>query len=336
MLYRLASSPGVRPLLAMPPRSGKVIRPLLALNRESIRRSLEGGFAYAEDSSNGDPAYARNRIRLRILPELEKINPGTELNFVRTQAELAEDDDALGSLAARAWAESGQTPESGLGGDDLAARHPAIRRRMLRSLAETKLGRPVAVTRRITADVMRLLKDPEGGLLDLGGGDRFVIGRGRVAAESGGGSGSEAIPEPVSVPLESGIASFGGWTVEASRTSEFEARAGFGNPWTAFLDGNALVEWLAGDPPGPDEPLLSLRPWRFGDRIRPLGMDGSRKLQDVFTDALVPAPRRRTWPVLVLGDEVIWVPGLVRSSRLLIGGPDNPVLRLEARPPFDH
>lgn len=64
-------------------------------------------------------------------------------------------------------------------------------------------------------------------------------------------------------------------------------------------------------------------------------MSGTKSLQDVFTDALVPASRRRTWPVLALGETVIWVPGLSRSRHLLVAGPDRRVLRLIALPPFD-
>jgi tRNA(Ile)-lysidine synthase len=334
VLYRLASSPGVRSLLAMPPRSGKVIRPLLDLDRDAIRRSLEYS-GYAEDQTNEDPGYARNRIRHRILPELEAINPAAGLNLVRTRAELVEDEKALGLLAEEAGPAARTGPGSGLDGEVLLARHPAIRRRMLRGFTEEILGRPVAVTREISDGVVRLLTDPEGGMLDLGGGDRFVIRRGRVEVESGADAGSETIPEPAEVPLESGIASFGAWSVESSRTTEHEARAGFGTPWVAYLDCKALGESLLGTPSGTDDRSLILRPWRYGDRIRPLGMEGTRKLQDVFTDALVPAPLRRTWPVMVIADEVIWVPGLIRSSCLLVGGADNPVLRLEARPPFD-
>lgn len=59
-------------------------------------------------------------------------------------------------------------------------------------------------------------------------------------------------------------------------------------------------------------------------------MEGSKKLQDVFTDALVPAEKRRTWPVIAIGETVIWLPGLVRSRHLLLEAGGGPVIRLEA------
>ena len=332
-LYRLTSSPGVRSLLAMPPRSGNVIRPLLTLDRDLIRRTL-GSVDYADDRSNLDVTFARNRIRHKVMPELEQINSGVQLNIVRTRAELDEDEQALSALAAEARPAPPWEPGMGLQREVLASRHPAVRRRILRQLAEEVLGRPVAVSREIEAEVGRLLEKPEGGAVELGGGDRFVIRRGRVEVDAGGGSGRQAPREPVGVSLQPGIAAFGDWAIESGITDEGGARAGFGDPWTAFLDRDDLWIWLE-TVSDPDDLLLTVRTWHAGDRIEPLGMSGSKKLQDVFTDALVPAPLRRTWPVLVIEDTVIWVPGLARSKHLLIGGPVKPVLRLHATPPFE-
>lgn len=334
-LYRLASSPGVRSLLAMPPRSGYVIRPLLSLDRGLIRRVLEPDVPFAEDATNQEPAYARNRIRHELLESLAEIDSRAELNIVRTRAELVEDEELITGLAAEAVERALPDPDLGLEGSALAGQHPAVGRRMLRQYAEGELGRPVAVNRKLAGEVLRLAAGPEGGSLDLGAGDRFVIESGRVRVVSGGGTGGGELPPPVQVEMGPGSVAFGDWVLETTITDEVQARSGFGNPWWAFMDNDALLERLPESSPGPDHLLLKLRTWRSGDRIEPLGMTGSKSLQDVFTDGLVPASRRRSWPVLVVEDAVIWVPGLVRSRRLLIGGPGKPVLGLHARPPFD-
>lgn len=317
-LYRLASSPGVKSLLAMPPRSGNLIRPLLALRREEIRDLLEGVAAYADDESNDDPSYARNRIRLEVIPALERVNPAVELNIARTRDELREDEDALVAIAAQALDQAAADPSEDIPGALLANLPPAIVRRLLRLVAESVLGRPVAVSRDLTADAMRLSRSPEGGMLDLGGGQSLLFESGSIRVLDG----TNPVPglDPGPVETGEGTTGFGGWEIAASQTTESEARQSFGNPWVAFLD------------PGPAVP--ELRSWQAGDRIEPLGMSGSKKLQDVFTDALVPASKRHTWPVLVVGSTVVWVPGLVRSRHLLISDPDKPVLRLEATPPF--
>ncbi|MCB0867227.1 MAG: tRNA lysidine(34) synthetase TilS [Solirubrobacterales bacterium] len=333
-LYRLASSPGVRALLAMPPRSGRIIRPLLGLDRGTIRQMLEDVTPWAEDSTNDDLRFARNRIRHGVLQDLGKVNPAAGLNIARTRAELEEDEDALAELAKAALESAAFSPESGLEGAILDRRHPAVRRRILRHLAERELGRPVAMPRELASSAEQLLADPEGGELDLGGGDRFVIEQGRVLVVPGVGTGIEEIPLPVPVSLESGIARFGDWEVESRTTDEAGARGQFGDPWSAFFGERELRMWLSEAPPSPDDLLLALRPWQHGDRVEPLGMSGRKKLQDVFTDALVPASRRRSWPVLAIGETVLWVPGLVRSKHLLIQAPDTPVLHLYARAPF--
>ncbi len=72
---------------------------------------------------------------------------------------------------------------------------------------------------------------------------------------------------------------------------------------------NDTVEW------GPwrieaDVPGLKVRGWRPGDRLA----DRRRKVQDVFVDAKVPRSDREGWPLVVRGDDVVAVPGLVEAE----------------------
>jgi tRNA(Ile)-lysidine synthase len=81
--------------------------------------------------------------------------------------------------------------------------------------------------------------------------------------------------------------------------------------------------------PGP----LVVRTVRPGDRIRPLGLQGHRKLQDVLVDRKVPVRARRTCPVIELDGEVFWVPGIVRSGHALVTPNTRAALRLTAEKP---
>jgi len=54
---------------------------------------------------------------------------------------------------------------------------------------------------------------------------------------------------------------------------------------------------------------ILVRSWRPGDRMKPLGMKGSKKIQDIFVDEKVPAERRQGLPLLECGGEIIWLPG---------------------------
>jgi tRNA(Ile)-lysidine synthase len=61
-----------------------------------------------------------------------------------------------------------------------------------------------------------------------------------------------------------------------------------------------------------------VRAWRAGDRMRPLGLGGSRSLQDLFTDRKIPRARRASWPVVVCGEEIAWVPGVATGERFRV------------------
>ena len=95
-LYRLAVSPGTRPLLGLQPRNGDVVRPLHSISREETRTvAAEAGLPFVDDPSNATPRYARNRIRNEILPRLAAIGPEVERNIAATHAELHEEAELL-------------------------------------------------------------------------------------------------------------------------------------------------------------------------------------------------------------------------------------------------
>jgi len=89
----------------------------------------------------------------------------------------------------------------------------------------------------------------------------------------------------------------------------------------AFAGGRLTCE------PAPDGPLdaaalapeLEVRPWRAGDRMRPVGVGGSRTLQDLFTDRKIPREQRGRLPVVVSAGEIAWVPGVATGERFGAG-----------------
>jgi tRNA(Ile)-lysidine synthase len=68
-----------------------------------------------------------------------------------------------------------------------------------------------------------------------------------------------------------------------------------------------------------------------GDRIRPLGMRGERKVKDVFIDRKIPRLERRRFPIVTLAGEVAWLPGLARGNAALVSNATETALRVEAR-----
>lgn len=76
---------------------------------------------------------------------------------------------------------------------------------------------------------------------------------------------------------------------------------------------------------------LQVRTRRPGDRIHPLGLSGSKSLQDLFVDAKVPASQRDHIPLLVVANEVVWVPGYRVARKYAVQGPHAKAVRVEMR-----
>jgi tRNA(Ile)-lysidine synthase len=75
-------------------------------------------------------------------------------------------------------------------------------------------------------------------------------------------------------------------------------------------------------------PTLVVDAVRQGDRIRPLGMQGTRKLQDVFVDAKIPQRLRAATPVVRDGEQVLWVAGVRQSDEAKVTSATQQVLTL--------
>lgn len=304
VLYRLAVSPGRRAFAALPPRSGRVIRPLLALGRERTRAlARAAGLPWADDPSNLDPAFARNRIRAEVLPALLEIGPGLERHVAETRAEINEDAELIRGMAAEAIHAAGSGSGAPLLHEELAAMQPALRRAVLALLAER--ADPGAdpgprIDRARTAAIVRLASEPEGGIVELGRGLQAVCEAGTVRIER---AGTEEAPEPVRLAIP-GRARYGAWELRA------ELRDGAvspGGPDLATLDAEQVGSEVV------------VRAWQEGDRMRPLGLGGSKTLQDLFTDRGVPRSLRTRLPVVEAGGRIAWVAGVAVSEDFRLG-----------------
>jgi tRNA(Ile)-lysidine synthase len=76
---------------------------------------------------------------------------------------------------------------------------------------------------------------------------------------------------------------------------------------------------------------VTVRAWRDGDRMRPVGLGGTKTLQDLFTDRKVPRALRRTLPVVESGGEIVWVAGVAVDERFAAPVDDPAAIGLSAR-----
>ena len=183
ILYRLASSPSRRALLGMRPRDGSLARPLLGFTRAETTAYCERrNLAWRDDRTNAEPAYARNRVRHGLLPELAAIHPAASKNVLRT-AELLRDEAAvLDSLVDAELDGSGTAARGTIAIDRFAELHPALARLVLQRLADRAAGRPVPGAARYAEQVAAIGRNGPA-RLDLGSGVRALVEGGVLRAE---------------------------------------------------------------------------------------------------------------------------------------------------------
>jgi len=304
VLYRLAVSPGSRALQGMDARRGRLVRPLLDVTRDEVREYLRARYLqWREDPSNADSRFARARLRHDVLPALRHLSEKAELTIAETARQLREEAEVLDIVASDALGAIGGGPAVPL--DSLEPLPAALRRLVLRRLAEDAAGEPRPLSRREAEEIAALGREGSKSL-DLGGGleavaeygtVRFVLDRPEPAR-----------PDPVEL-LIPGSVRFGDWEVEAA----------FDAPGDVAVSAAAVG------------PRLLVRSWREGDRMRPLGVGGSKSLQDLFTDRKVPRALRGELPVVEASGEIVWVAGVAVDERYATGEDDENAVALSAR-----
>jgi tRNA(Ile)-lysidine synthase len=282
VLYRLAVSPGSRALHGIAPRRGRLVRPLLAVTRAEVRAYLsERGLEWREDPSNADRRFARARVRHDLLEALRSIGPAAERTIAETARHLREEAEVLDLAVAAALEELGGGP--GVSASVLGRQPAAVRRLVLRHLAE-QAGGELGPGQ---AEQILALGGRGSKSLDLGGGLRAVVEYGTLRFTR---AREAAAPEPVALPVP-GRARFGSWEVEA----------------VPGVPGEVNARGLA--------PALTVRAWREGDRMRPVGLGGTKTLQDLFTDRKVPRALRHTLPLVESEGEIVWAAGVALDER---------------------
>jgi tRNA(Ile)-lysidine synthase len=185
VLLGLARGSGARSLAGMPASKGPYRRPLLDLDRATVRRAcLAMGLEPWDDPHNDDPSYARVRVRREALPVLERVlGPGIARALARSAGQLRADADALDDLAERYLA--GQDVRD-ITTEGLAELPGAVRTRVLRRLAVAAGSPPGALAAVHIDEVDRLVTAWHGQLhVDLPGGVRAYRRCGRLLFGSG-------------------------------------------------------------------------------------------------------------------------------------------------------
>lgn len=308
VLYRLAASPGRRALLGMESRSGRVVRPLLGVWRsETEAYCRERRLPFVSDPGNASALYSRNRVRHRLLPALRDIHPAAEANVSRTVERLRDEADVLQAAVEGARAALGDRPSV----QEMGALPPALARLVLQEMADEELGGDAPAVGGRLEEVLALALDGGTASLDLGAGLRAEVSYGRLRLSAC----RPAVPAPpapgwLEVP---GSLAFGGGRLSAELGA------------FPIGDGSLSAARAAG--------RLEVRAWRPGDSMRPLGLGGSKSLQDLFTDAKIPRASRHALPVVVSDGEIAWIPGIATGEKFRVSATEARHVRLSWTPP---
>ncbi len=296
--------------LGIPPVRGNIVRPILDLRRsDSEQVCRDAGVGYCIDPSNSNPKYRRVAVRARLAEAGEPEVARLSALAVETRTEA----DRTSSEVKALWAQlvSTSSDEVGIARPGLNRAGTQVQSQLIRRAAES-LG--VELTGRSVRDILGKVLPVTGARLALPGSlwvwserDRVVFGR---------------LQEPCVLPpvaLEvPGTTALPGWgaTLKVDRRPMSKPGTWAQDRSTEMVDASLI-------PAG-----LSVRQWQPGDRFRPLGAPGSRKLQDFFVDTGVPRASRHLVALVVSGHDIVWVAGHRLDDRFKVGPATTEVLQL--------
>lgn len=311
VMMRWVRGAGPAALSGIPPVRGRVIRPLLQCCRAEILAYLTAvDVVSRRDPSNDDHRFTRAKVRHTVLPALRDLNPRVVEALGRSAGLLADDAAWLDRCAEEQLvllirdAEEGaiELERSGLG-----TLHPALRRRVIRRA----LARIHPEAGELPFEPVEALGEQSvrrtSGRLALGMGLTAEFAAERIRFASGDGL-NRPPPEAVALPPD-GTCPLNDWGLVATvRVASGPPVFPISSPHLAAFDLDRL--------PG----RLMVRGWRHGDAFYPEGMRGRQRLHDYWINARIPRWRRDRMPLLVAGNDVVWVVGIRRDRRYLAAG----------------
>ena len=325
VLMHLVRGAGIAGLRGMLPASdmcpeGRVklllIRPLLEVSRKETEDYCSvHGLEPRIDDTNSSIDYARNRFRNVVMPVLRKSNSDIGAAVRRVTETAADTMSFLDSELDKVWSDAVCVNPVGIEINKAAviALHPALLRHLLRRALSEYLGDLVDIEAVHIENMMEALGKPAGKKISLPRGLKFYVGYDTCLLA---GETVDVCPLPkikgdrwLKVP---GVTLLPGWRVRADIVEPGERASGF----TACIDADAV---------GSD---LVVRGRRPGDRFQPLGMSGTKKLQDFMVDARIPGNWRDRVPLVCSQDSIIWIVGWRISDLVKITDSTKKILRI--------
>ncbi|MFA5182993.1 MAG: tRNA lysidine(34) synthetase TilS [Syntrophales bacterium] len=339
VIMNLLRGSGPEGLKGMQPmRDRRYIRPLLYTSGIEIREFLaREGLSFALDHSNEDLKYLRNRIRHELLPLLErKYKTGIERILARTAEITGREDDFMEEqvrLVLSDWKISDAMDNVCLDIAKLLALHEALRRRIIKTLLErfSPDGKGVFHSHIRAVLDLALLGKPSGRLqLPFAVEAKRDYGRLMLRRREKGGQGGDycypvAVPGRMHVPEARMILEFS--VIDAGCAEVMELMREKGDAKRECAAGRQDMGQICLDYELLTLPL-TIRNIRSGDRIRPLGMEGTKKVKAIFIDKKVSRDDRHRIPLLASDDGILWIAGTCLNESVRITAETRRVLKV--------
>ena len=315
VLLNLFRGTGIDGLAGIPMRRQDVpaVRPLLfATRKEIVAYAAVRKLRHREDATNATDKYARNFVRHRIIaPAMKNLQPAVvehiaaAAGIVRSASEVL--DERVNKAVERIVLKDSSGMSVGVAG---LKRLPEYVRHMVlhRSLQESGID-PSAERIAALWDLVRKQV-----------GSRFQCGAWMIERTANSlYFQTKSVRKTKQLILENGGSVFFGNQILTAQMEPGVPERYEKDGTTEFVDA-ARVKF----------PLVA-RPWRPGDRFVPLGMTSGKKLSDFFVDAKITRRAKAAVPVILSGDEIIWIAGYRIDNRYKITKQTRSVIRLTVR-----
>ena len=321
VLMRLLRGSGPSGLSGIPPvRDTHIIRPLIEVTRNEIESYLSSkGLSHITDSSNSETRHLRNKIRLNLLPQLEKYQPKIVEILGWTAGIMRKENTWLEAKATRwvkKWAEKGLNDEIVLPLSRFKGLPEPLKNHVLRQALKTTAGSLRRISLR-NIDAIKLVAEGNKPQAEVTLPNILAVKReyDRLIFLKSKAQTPERfcyiIDKPGVFDLETPDSTVKLEDIERKTLAKLTTA-----PWTACLDADLITY-----------PLI-IRNFRPGDRFIPLGMTGHKKLKSLFIDMKIPSHVREQIPILTQGNEPIWVCGLRIDDRFKVTSTTKRVLKI--------
>jgi len=324
------------------------LRPLLNFSKKEIVSALEkAGISWREDSTNAGTDYFRNRVRNTVLPALCESAPFR--NFARSRMLAEEDSDALNFFADKIFFEKTSSDKGArefriFDKDENFRIFPALVRRVLwKIFAQEKIKTPARAAEMdclvfaICAGTSQRVVFGENEIFWNGAGT-LRVSTARTVKNAEANVAFRVAFEPLEFPFPRAA------RADSSATEIFSVELAHAVVATAEivpLFFEIFDQIFSGKISPKNEVFLSLENWcgekiflrekKTGEKFRPLGSSGKKKISDIFTDKKIPQMLRANLPVFADAKGVAWIPCLPPAERFRLNGTEKMALRLTYR-----